>query len=173
MQCPACSGPLTTHPLGAVTVDACRGGCGGLWFDRLELKRLDDQHEAIGDSLTDVGDGRAVDHDARRRCPSCDAGHVMMRRLFAPGLELEIDECPGCGGIWLDRGELAAVRSAGGEAARRTASKAAYQQLFNHQVQEARVKSENEGAKSKTLARLLWFICPSAWLEGKQDWGAF
>ena len=173
MKCPACSSPLSQHCIGGVTIDACAAGCGGLWFDRFELRRLDDEHEAHGDELVGFGDGRTVDHEARRRCPSCEAGHVMMRRLFAPGLALEIDECPGCGGIWLDRGELAAVRSAGGESARRDASKVAYQQLFNREIQEARVVSENEGAKHKTLARILWFICPSAWLEGKQDWGAF
>jgi len=34
---------------------------------------------------------------------------VMMRRFFSPLKVVEIDECPGCAGIWLDSGELAKI----------------------------------------------------------------
>jgi len=156
-----------------VKVDACRDGCGGIWFDRMELRRVDERHEPLGDALTGLGDGRSVDHEARRRCPSCEAGHVMMQRVFAAGLAFQIDECPGCGGMWLDRGELAQVRAAGGESARQAAGREAYKQLFLKQVQEAKVVSENEGQSSGRLARLLFFVCPSWWVKGDQDWGAF
>jgi rubrerythrin len=38
---------------------------------------------------------------AQDRCPKC--GTQLQRREY---LEVEVDECPSCGGIWLDQGEL-------------------------------------------------------------------
>lgn len=35
------------------------------------------------------------------RCPKC--GTPLQRREY---LEVEVDECPSCGGVWLDQGEL-------------------------------------------------------------------
>jgi Zn-finger nucleic acid-binding protein len=34
----------------------------------------------------------------------------MLRRWFSRKREVEIDECPACGGHWLDAGELAKIR---------------------------------------------------------------
>ncbi len=34
----------------------------------------------------------------------------MMRRFFSPKKQIEIDECPDCGGIWLDAEELDGIR---------------------------------------------------------------
>ena len=36
----------------------------------------------------------------------------MLKRQYGPRQPVEIDECPGCGGIWLDAGDLKAIRSA-------------------------------------------------------------
>ena len=38
---------------------------------------------------------------AHGRCPKC--GAQLQRRSH---LEVEVDECPSCGGLWLDQGEL-------------------------------------------------------------------
>ena len=35
----------------------------------------------------------------------------MLRRFYSPLHVVEIDECPGCGGIWLDAGELEKLQS--------------------------------------------------------------
>lgn len=46
-----------------------------------------------------------VETEARKaahgRCPKCGA-QLQRRELHG----VEVDECPGCGGIWLDQGEL-------------------------------------------------------------------
>ena len=42
--------------------------------------------------------------DAQRR------GIVMLRRRFSAGVPVQIDECPQCGGIWLDSDELTQIR---------------------------------------------------------------
>ena len=41
MKCPACYNELTPRRAGQITVDVCDGGCGGIWFDNFELKRVD------------------------------------------------------------------------------------------------------------------------------------
>ena len=51
MNCPACKRVLEQLTVGDVTVDACRGGCGGIWFDNLELEKFDEPHEAAGEVL--------------------------------------------------------------------------------------------------------------------------
>lgn len=45
-------------------------------------------------------------------CPNCSAPLVIVERL-----DVEIDYCPDCRGVWLDRGELDKIiaRSGGGQ----------------------------------------------------------
>ena len=50
-----------------------------------------------------------LDFLQRLRCPK-DPDVVMMRRFYSPKRQVEVDECPACGGIWMDAGELAAAR---------------------------------------------------------------
>jgi uncharacterized protein len=54
MKCPVCGNRLTQMTAGSVTVDACRGGCGGLWFDRYELMKVDEADESAGEELLDI-----------------------------------------------------------------------------------------------------------------------
>jgi len=112
MNCPACGKALSEMAVGTLAVDVCRGGCGGIWFDQLELQKVDDQAEAAGESLMDIerGESLRIDARARRRCPRCP-DIVMTRHFYGPKQRVEVDECAKCGGIWLDAGELAAIRS--------------------------------------------------------------
>ena len=48
MNCPVCEKPMVAEDFGGVQVDACRDGCKGIWFDWLELVRLDENHEGFG-----------------------------------------------------------------------------------------------------------------------------
>lgn len=111
MQCPACHRPLSPVIAGGVTVDACTNGCGGLWFDCFELRKFDEPHEHQGETLLSLVTARdpSVDCDRRRTCPRC-AELPMMRHFWSAAHEVEIDECPGCGGVWLDGGELETIR---------------------------------------------------------------
>ena len=54
MKCPACGGTLTLMTAGQIIVSVCEMGCGGMWFDQLELKRLDEPHESEGEQLLQV-----------------------------------------------------------------------------------------------------------------------
>jgi hypothetical protein len=111
MRCPACHAELTPTTLAGVTLDACQGGCAGIWFDRGELK-FDQPAEALRRWLDELAASRTVHVDPakRRNCPRC-ANSVLMRHFSSATRAVAIDECPTCAGIWLDSGELEQIRS--------------------------------------------------------------
>lgn len=112
MKCPACANDLTEFVIGGVTVDACEGGCAGIWFDAFELQRVDDQHEIAGNTVLNLqrNPTLVVDLTRKRECPRC-AGIKLKRQFFSPKLRIEVDLCPQCGGYWLDAGELETIRA--------------------------------------------------------------
>jgi hypothetical protein len=111
MKCPACDHQLTETRVGAVAVDICQGGCGGIWFDAFELQKVDEQHEAAGEHLVSINRDlrRSVDSSRKRACPRCE-GIKLKRQLFNPKSTVEVDHCPNCAGYWLDAGELEKIR---------------------------------------------------------------
>ena len=112
MICPACFNPLTETQLGAVAVDVCQGGCGGIWFDAFELQRVPEDAGAAGERLLKIPHNPALQVDlARKRdCPRCD-GIKLQRHFFSPKRRVEVDQCPNCGGYWLDAGELEKIHA--------------------------------------------------------------
>jgi Zn-finger nucleic acid-binding protein len=111
MKCPACFNDLAEVQVGSLVVDVCQGGCGGIWFDAFELQRVDEDKEVAGERLLNIQrDERIqVDPTRKRDCPRC-AGVKLKRHFFSPKRRVEVDECPSCGGYWLDAGELAQIR---------------------------------------------------------------
>ncbi len=111
MKCPACFNELTEVQVGSLAVDVCRDGCGGIWFDAFELKRVDQEEEVAGESLLNVRQDPSVvvDPARKRECPRC-AGVKLHRHFFSARRRVQVDQCPNCAGYWLDAGELAAIR---------------------------------------------------------------
>ena len=105
--------------VGSLVVDVCQGGCGGIWFDAFELQRVDEEQEQAGDALLRITQDERVqvDFSRKRDCPRC-AGVRLHRHFSSAKRKIEIDECPNCGGYWLDAGELAQIRAEKSEAAR-------------------------------------------------------
>ena len=64
-----------------------------------------------GERLTEIRrDARVqVDFGRKRECPRCE-GFKLKRHFFSAKRRVEVDECPNCGGYWLDAGELAQIR---------------------------------------------------------------
>jgi Zn-finger nucleic acid-binding protein len=119
MKCPACFNPLSEIQVGSLKVDVCQGGCGGIWFDAFELQRVDEEAEAAGERLLDIQRDESihVDPARKRECPRCE-GFKLKRHFFSAKRRVEVDECPNCGGYWLDAGELAQIRLEKSEAAK-------------------------------------------------------
>lgn len=108
MKCPACGHALANRHVGTIVVDVCDGGCGGVWFDNFELRKVDVAGaEAIRGVPRDLS--LHVDRESRRKCPRCDS-QWMLRRYFSRLKRTVIDECPACAGIWLDAGEFDAIQ---------------------------------------------------------------
>lgn len=112
MKCPACFNNLSEIQVGSLKVDVCQGGCGGIWFDAFELQKVDEEEEAAGGHLLDIQRDVSVkvDPNRKRECPRCD-GVKLKRHFFSAKRLVEVDECPNCGGYWLDAGELTRIRA--------------------------------------------------------------
>lgn len=107
MKCPSCKNPLREKGAGGLTVDVCYGGCGGIWFDKSELEGVSARAATTLHTIWQVPVGK-VKPTEPRPCPRC-AGQVLERKWFSPAQQVEIDECPHCGGIWLDAGEFSRI----------------------------------------------------------------
>ncbi len=112
MKCPACFNELTELQVGNLALDACQGGCGGIWFDAFELQKADEEGEAAGEPLLHIQrDERiVVDLSRKRECPRC-ADVKLHRHFFSAKRRVQVDQCPNCNGYWLDAGELALIRA--------------------------------------------------------------
>lgn len=175
MKCPACGNELSRIDANGVEVDVCKGGCGGVWFDTFEFRKFDEPHEHAGESLLDVerNPGVSVDPSRRRNCPRCE-NVTMMRHFYSIRKKVELDECASCGGIWLDTGELAVIRSLfNSEEEKRAAAEELFDDLFGPQLAVLAREREHDKARARRFANMFKYICPSYYISGKQDWGAF
>jgi uncharacterized protein len=110
MKCPACKNELRQRNAGNMMLDVCLGGCGGIWFDQDELNRVSAMAATSLHTIWALKMGK-VELTEPRICPRC-AGQVLERKWFSDEKTVEIDQCPTCGGIWLDDGEFSKIYKA-------------------------------------------------------------
>ncbi|MDP2653597.1 MAG: zf-TFIIB domain-containing protein [Candidatus Omnitrophota bacterium] len=175
MICPSCTNKLTPKTVDDITVDTCENGCGGLWFDAFELRKVDEPKERKGEALLEIKrkDGIRIKFDRQRRCPKCKS--IVMRQFYFSVKRLvQIDECGQCGGVWLDVGELAMIRSQfKNEQERREAAEQYFTELFGATLDKITAEEKEKLEKARQIASVFRFLCPSNYLPGKQKWGAF
>ena len=174
MQCPACRRPLSPRREGGLALDLCDAGCGGVWFDPRELEKVDERHEAAGDLLLQNKSRQSiVDRQAVRQCPRCP-GMALQRHYYSVRQGIEVDDCPGCGGVWLDTGELAAIRDEFVTSTERDRVADAYfGDRFRDELKAQAAQGQADLARARKFAHALRFLCPSYWIPGKQPWGVF
>ncbi len=177
MKCPRTGANMKEVEINKVKVDISEG-CGGVWFDNLEFEKFDEAHENAGDKLVDLmasfakGKG-PVDLDKRINCPRC-ADTVLMRHFESPLRKIQIDQCPGCGGIWLDAGELKDFRKLFPTEADRKKAGDEFIAKSIMPILEAKAKEgQEELEKARRVAHMFRFICPSYYIPGKQAGAAF
>jgi uncharacterized protein len=107
MKCPACKQPLREKGAGGMILDVCYGGCGGIWFDATELQRVDARAAATLHTIWQAPP-QSLRPAEVRLCPRCPE-QVLERKWFSDCKKVEIDQCPQCGGVWLDAGEFSRV----------------------------------------------------------------
>ena len=108
--CPECGGCL--HEVYAAAnygrvllLDQCRG-CGGVWFDRWELYFVTDKSIKDLEGIDASSFAAPVaPHPAKGQCPRCEKELTIFSDNNLPKDAL-IERCPGCNGLWLNRGEL-------------------------------------------------------------------
>jgi Zn-finger nucleic acid-binding protein len=142
---------MTEVAVSDVKIQACKGGCGGLWFDEWTLRKVDQPDQSAG-----------------------DAGIVMMRHFWSVKRDVVVDECPKCEGIFLDPGELAEIRSDyKSDGDRHKAAQAYYREMFDTQLAGMLRQDKTKLESARKVANIFKFICPSYYIPGKQAWGAF
>ncbi len=107
MKCPAGKNPLREKNAGDMTLDMCYGGCGGIWFDATELERVSARAATTLHSIWNVPRTN-VKLTEPRMCPRCPEQKLDCK-WFSDLKRVEIDQCPKCGGIWLDAGEFSRI----------------------------------------------------------------
>jgi|GEM_PF-1955642 len=111
MKCPNCRNDIyevraeSSIAGMSIVLDQCRV-CGGIWADRFEVYQLP---LAVAQKI-DALDLSAVVHDVVVADELwCPRDHSRLNRFFDPMIpkDLQLDTCAKCGGIWMNRGELA------------------------------------------------------------------
>jgi Zn-finger nucleic acid-binding protein len=157
-----------------ITVDICKGGCGGIWFDNYEFQKFDEPHESAGEALIEIEKKPGTQNtESRHSCPNC-SDITLARHFMSVKRKVEVDECPQCGGIWLDAGELGQIRNLfNTEEERIQAAEEYFSDVFDSDLLKVNQESEEKVAKARRFANVFKFITPSYYIPGKQTWGAF
>ncbi len=111
MKCPVCSATMDRKRVQDIAIDECPE-CRGTWFQDDELRKAKDS----ADSDLNWMDFEVWKHADRFKaaprnlaCPKC-SGSLVCADYDNTGVE--IDCCPQCKGIWLDKGEFKKITDA-------------------------------------------------------------
>ena len=84
-----------------------------------------------------------------------------------------IDFCRDCG-FWLDAGELSQIRSLyDTEEERRQAAHEYFAEVFGDRLASMEADDEAKLERVRRIAGMFRLLCPSYYIPGEQDWGAF
>lgn len=173
MKCPTCNIELSPVTVEEIQLDVCKDGCGGIWFDRFELQKMDEPHEFTDENLIDilaVETSAAFDQSQKRNCPKCE-GIVMMKHFFSVRKEVQVDHCPKCAGYWLDDGELFKIRKQyQSESERDQAASQYFSGLFDDELANMKKESEEKAQRAKKIANMFKLICPSFYFSKLKNW---
>jgi Zn-finger nucleic acid-binding protein len=119
MDCPKCVGKLQKKKTEGLDVDVCFV-CEGIWFDAGELEDVL-KADAKDFDYIDVGreefDGREIaglykNIDLKPgKCPRCGDDTLLVKGEYPGKHKVNIDICPKGHGLWLDGGEVKALRN--------------------------------------------------------------
>jgi len=106
LSCPKCNAKTLFNfkTSEGVTVDVCNK-CQGIWLDKGETAKSAELESDFPDYNAVAG--TAV--ETKLACPSC--GKKLFNMRYAKTSELMVEHCKGCGGIFLDAGEMSKVES--------------------------------------------------------------
>ncbi|HAI13923.1 MAG TPA: hypothetical protein DCM28_19625 [Phycisphaerales bacterium] len=107
MRCPKCQNTMREVDFEGLTIERCEC-CKGLWFDLHECKKL----IAIkGSEIIDAGSPSVGEEHNKLGvydCPKCL--HRMSQMVDHQQPHIWYEQCPGCGGVYLDAGEFSDLK---------------------------------------------------------------
>lgn len=166
MKCLRCQNEMKHLSNNQIEVDVCLSGCGGIWFDGRELKRMDEVHEVDQSFLETLSQGqhqKKSDQGQRLNCPKC-SGITLMRRFHSPSRSVEIDECAGCGGLWFDAGEYTQIiKEYPTEESRKKAAEAFVSDVFGKNFDKLISDQKEKQDKIQKITQMLKFLTPSSY----------
>ena len=173
MICPTCNGNLSEITIEDIKLDVCKEGCGGIWFDRFELHKMDEPHEFTDENIVDLLSTESkVDHDKtkKHKCPKCK-DVVMMRNSFNVKKEVEVDHCPKCAGYWLDEGELFHIRKQfKTEEEGKKAAMEYFGALFDGELSSMKQESQEKAEQAQKIANMFKLISPRYYYSKLKNW---
>ena len=106
MHCPACGHEFIEQNIDQVTLHVCDNGCGGVWLSWHDLSKFNEPIEPAQTPLMiHKSENCIFSTSPQYGCPHCT--NIMMIRRYVRVLdEVVIDECPSCGGIWVNGDDL-------------------------------------------------------------------
>ena len=115
MKCPRCKSSLKTIEYEGIRIETC-GTCEGEWLDADELGhivqarevRFDENERRAIAAATKITGVKLEDVDDDLICPKCSGQTDPINYGGDSGIIIE--RCTGCGGFWLDGGELEKIQ---------------------------------------------------------------
>jgi Zn-finger nucleic acid-binding protein len=111
MNCPRCNIELTNKTIldfkYFLNIDYC-GSCGGIWLDNGEITRLEKTIEPTFYEIRKIPNNQ--EQQEILKCPLCDTSEILQKAQHFRDKHVIIDYCAVCKGIWLDTGEIEAIR---------------------------------------------------------------
>jgi Zn-finger nucleic acid-binding protein len=108
-HCPACGYSLNQYSIFSMEFEGCPK-CKGIWLVEDELRKLKNKVEGgslrwLDNEIENIGKTSVL--ATKRSCVKCKTA-TMVSVIFGKSSVL-VDWCPLCHGMWLDRGEFAAI----------------------------------------------------------------
>ena len=112
MKCPKDQSELSKRIYESdIEIDECPQ-CRGVWLDNGELEKIQETKEndyseelkTIPNYISGAYTMANAKQEEVRKCPNCD--NPMISKEYSYCSQINIDLCPHCQGIWLDKNEL-------------------------------------------------------------------
>lgn len=171
MKCPMCGNDLVEVQTGSIKVQACKDGCGGLWVGHFQLEKIDKPDEYDGEILAHLQKKGSVPIDVTRQlhCPQCQDHVPMMRHFFSVKRDVLINECPECGGYWLNMGALLTMRQDWKtDAEREKAASDYFDALFGQQMAAQKARDEVWETKAAKVFGIFKYLSPNHYFANKK-----
>ncbi|MEO2044653.1 MAG: zf-TFIIB domain-containing protein [Nitrospinaceae bacterium] len=160
MKCSACENELQKIVVAGITVHACLGECGGLWFDRFQFNKIKLLQPGIGKSLVTIerAEGVKFYRGAEHPCPACKTT-LLYRHFFNADWDTEIDQCSKCRGFWIDLAGLAKLQTLPANQ-RIQAVEKYFNTIINKKLVGMRFRHGDMAEQALILEQIFLFLCP-------------